>query len=499
MRFKTQPYQHQLTFWEKSRDKDAWALFLDKGTGKTKLAIDTIAWLWLKKKIDGAIIVAPKGFYLTWYDEEIPKHMPDEVEYTQAYWSSSPKKIELENLRHFCDDPSKLHLFIANVEAFSGKKDSKIIAGTKWFLSHHKSTIIIIDESTCIRDSSSNRTKTLIELGRRAKYKRILTGQPIPNNPLQIYAQAEFLKKGLLGFSSFYAFRNRFAVMIEMRAGAPVPDEEEKGKKKFRTFKKVVGYQNKNELKKLIDSFSFCIKKEDCLDLPEKVYSTRIVQMAADQQKAYDDMVERSVALLEDQETVTAPMVMTQLMKLHQIACGFVKTDDSIIHRFKSNPKLESLSEMIDDLDESEKIVVWATYVESIETITAHFKKKLGDKAVVTYYGGTEKEEKRQAQSLIQDPDSGVRMLIGNPQTGKFGLTLTRAKHTAYFSNSYDFEDRDQSEDRTHRIGQDSATFFTDLVARGTVDDRVLQVLRGKRKVTSEIIVSHWRWMMGAE
>jgi SNF2 family DNA or RNA helicase len=246
----------------------------------------------------------------------------------------------------------------------------------------------------------------------------------------------------------------------------------------------VVGYRNLGELSDKIKPFSFRVLKDDCLDLPPKTFMKRIVQLSAEQKKVYDQMKQMALAILNG-KMVTTATVLTQLMRLHQITCGHFKSDDGDIQILKN----ERLDELLDVLDEVEgKAVIWAHYRYDIEVIVEVIKKRYGDNTVVTYYGDTTTEDRQKAIKLIQNPDSPVRFIVGTPQTGGYGITLTGASTMIYYSNGYDLEKRQQSEARIDRIGQEKPMTYIDIIAEGTVDEKIVDALRKKVDIASKVM-----------
>ena len=208
-KFKTKPYEHQLKALEKSWEKSYFAYFMEMGTGKSKVLLDNIAMLYDKGKINGALIVAPKGVIGTWYKQEIPTHLVDHIENTMVLWQANITKGQSKKLDTLFKTGEELHILIMNVEAFSTQKGVDF-AGK--FLSCHN-TLMAVDESTTIKNPDAKRTKNICKLGQHAKYKRILTGSPITKSPLDLYKQCDFLHPELLGHSSYYTIRTRCAIM----------------------------------------------------------------------------------------------------------------------------------------------------------------------------------------------------------------------------------------------------------------------------------------------
>jgi len=469
-RFKTKPYSHQLKALEKSWAEDTYALFMEMGTGKSKVLVDNIAMLYDRGAIKGALIVAPKGVYKNWDSIEFPVHMPEHVEYTKVLWEptlTKKKQAELDTL--FTGD-HKLKLLIMNVEAFS---TSKGLDFARSFLNIFVGRALIgIDESTTIKNPTAKRTKNILTIGDLAKYRRILTGSPVTKSPLDLYSQCDFLDPNHLGHQSYYSFRSRYAHMVDRNFGG-------------RRVQIVGSYRRLGELSDLLDSFSYRVLKEDCLDLPEKVFTKRFVELTKEQDKAYRQMKEMALAMLDDGKLMSTVNVMTQLMRLHQITCGHFKADDGTITHLKNN-RINTLMELLDETDG--KVIIWANYVEDIKNIVESLKKAYGEASTVEYHGSVDPRVRQENIALFQEKKGPTRYFVGNAQTGGYGITLTAANTVVYYSNSYDLEKRLQSEDRAHRIGQTGSVTYVDLIAEGTIDERIVKSLRDKIDIANEIM-----------
>jgi len=466
-KFKTKPYAHQLTALEKSWQKDEYGYFMEMGTGKSKVLIDNMAVLYDKGKINAALIIAPKGVYRNWLSQEIPNHLPSHIDHKTVLWTALTSKTKDKEYRQLFETDYDLHILLMNVEAFSTKKGVEF-AGK--FLRCHK-TLMTVDESTTIKNPTAKRTKAILALSKEVKYRRILTGSPVTKSPLDLYSQCAFLNECLLGFSSYYTFRNRYAQMIERNFGG-------------RRVQIVASYRRLDELAEILKSFSYRILKEDCLDLPPKIYMKREIELTDEQQKAYTTMKSSALALLNG-KLATAPHVLTQLMRLHQITCGHFKADDGTIQEFKNN----RMKELLDLLEEMEgKVIIWANYIYDIEQIVKTIGQEYGDDSIVQYYGAIESKKRQTNIDKFQDPKSKARFFVGNPQTGGYGITLTAASNVIYYSNGYDLEKRLQSEDRAHRIGQKQSVTYVDIIARKTVDEKIVKALRKKINIASAIM-----------
>jgi SNF2 family DNA or RNA helicase len=465
-KFKTKPYAHQLTALEKSWNKENFAYFMEMGTGKTKVLIDNLAMLYDKGKIDGALIVAPKGVVKTWYEQELPTHLPDHIENVSVLWQPNITKGQQEKLESLFEIETALHILVMNVEALSTDKGVKF--ATK-FINSHKA-MMAIDESTTIKTPTAKRTKNIIGIGQNAKYKRIMTGSPITKNPLDLYTQCEFLDPWLLDFSSYYAFRNRYAEMKTMHVHG-------------RSIQVVDKFQNLSELSDTVKQFSYRVLKEDCLDLPPKVFIKRHVTLTPEQKKVYEQMKKAAIAVLNGKVTTTMT-VLTQLMRLHQITCGYVAADDGTTQQVESN-RLNELMSVLEDTDG--KVIIWANYQMSVSEIMQALTKKYGANSFVHYYGLTPQEDRQDYIRKFQN-DPECRFIIGTPQTGGYGITLTQANTVIYYSNGYDLEKRLQSEDRAHRIGQKKTVTYIDLIAEDTIDEKIVEALRKKINIASEVM-----------
>jgi SNF2 family DNA or RNA helicase len=465
-KFKTKPYAHQLTALEKSWNKENFAYFMEMGTGKTKVLIDNVAMLYDKGKIDGALIIAPKGVVKTWYEQELPTHLADHIENVSILWQSNITKGQQEKLDSLFEIESALHILVMNVEALSTEKGVKFASK---FINSHK-TLMAIDESTTIKTPTARRTKNIIKMGINAKYKRIMTGSPITKNPLDLYTQCEFLDPWLLDFASYYAFRNRYAEMKTMHL-------------RGRSIQVVAGFQNLGELSDKVKDFSYRVLKEDCLDLPPKNFVKRHITLTADQKRIYEQMKKHAIAMLNKKVTTTVT-VLTQLMRLHQITCGYVTADDGTIQEVQSN----RLNELMSILEETEgKVIIWANYQFSVGDIIQKITKVYGPDSYVHYYGLTPQEDRQDYIRKFQN-DPKCRFIIGTPQTGGYGITLTQANTVIYYSNGYDLEKRLQSEDRAHRIGQKKNVTYIDIIAEDTIDEKIVEALRSKIDIASQVM-----------
>jgi len=455
--YKTQPFAHQREALRKGADSKSFAYFMEMGTGKTKVAIDNASYLHNLNLINTVLVIAPNSVYRNWI-KEIQTHCS--VNYNISAHKDDAK---------FDYRPDKLNFFLMNVEALSHK--SGVDVANKIIDPLNDKLMLIVDESTTIKNRSAKRTKNIIILGKKVKYKRILTGSPVTKSPLDLYSQCNFLDTKLLGFDSFYTFRARYAVMkqIEMAGRSVLLPQY---------------YTNLDELEQKLKIFSYRVRKADCLDLPEKVFQRRTIQLYDQQRQVYEALRKQAYVVLSDTQ-VSFANKLTEILRLHQVCNGFVGTDDGLINSFD---KCNKLKELINIIDEGEgKFIIWANYVYNIKTIINLLSKTYGKDSVVSIYGEITTKDREIAVKKFQE-DSTCRFFVGNPSTGGYGLTLTAASYVIYFSNSYNLEVRQQSEDRAHRIGQKKNVVYIDIVAEKTIDDLIISALKRKIKLSAETL-----------
>ena len=465
-RFKTKPFKHQLQALDESWNRQVWAWFMEMGTGKTKVCIDNIAILYDKGKVDRALVIAPNGIKRNWRNE-LSVHMPDHVNYRVAVWSASPKKKEKDELEQLSVMTDDLTILIMNIEAFSTQRGAEF--ARKFIFSG--SCFMVVDESTTIKNHAARRTKHIMKISKLAKYRRIMTGSPVTKSPLDLYSQLEFLGGWILDQSNYYAFRSRYAVIVQRSVGT-------------HSFQHIIRYQRLDELQDKLKDCSTRVLKSDCLDLPEKLYTKRSVAMTPEQLKAYVEMKKSAITFFEN-NPMTAASVLTQMIRLHQITCGHVKTDDGEIKTIKNN----RIKELLQVLQETEgKVIIWAVYRHDIQTIEKEIENEYGKESVASYYGDTKDSIRQSIVDRFMDSNDSLRFFIGNPKTGGYGLTLTSSHTVVYFSNDYSLEVRMQSEDRAHRIGQTNKVTYVDLMAEGTIDEKIVKALNNKIDLASQVM-----------
>lgn len=498
-KFGVEPFPHQKLVFKLSRDARHFALLMEQGTGKTKVVIDTAIWQYIRSNVTGVLVVSPNSVKDVWA-EEIEFHAPDYINCNAVIYSSNMRAADKKAMHEMIDHPANgsLDFLIMNVEAFSVGTKAYDLA--ERFLKGRQ-VLMAVDEFTRIKTPGSKRTKNVIKLGAHAKFKRMLSGTPVTKGPLDVFAPFKYLDQHILGFGSYYAFRNHFAIMGGYNG------------------KEVVAYANLPELQKLIDPHSFRVLRSECLDLPDKIYQKLVVPLAPEQQKLYDKMRDEMVAELNEAERVTTTMVLVQMLRLQQIVGGFVggvskqvvqdehglvldaggqavrslnALDSTTVREIPGrNPKVEALLELADDV--TGKIIVWSRFRPEIRLLSAALRKKYGPESVVEFHGGVSVADRKQHRLQFQDLHSPVRFFVGNQAAGGLGITLTAANTVVYYSNSFSLEERLQSEDRSHRIGTKGDVTYIDLMAHKTIDDKFIASLRGKQSMANQITGDNWR------
>jgi SNF2 family DNA or RNA helicase len=431
------PYEHQLEALEASLTSPFLALVMDTGTGKTKVAIETVRLLHSLGRLKSCLIVCPRPIITKTWVPEFTKHAGFEPIVPRGTIQERARLLHSLDFDHCGKTPLCV---VINYEAM---RLMEPLLRTLPF------DMMVLDESTRIKNPSAKQTKAAFRLGRLIPVRRILTGLPATQSPLDLYGQMKFLSPGILGFNTFAAFRHRYAV----RDGYDI-----------------IGYQNLDELRDKLRTYCFRKKKEECLDLPPQVYQSRAIELSTEQQAAYEEMARNLIVFFEEGHA-KAEVIVTKLLRLSQITGGFLPilgTED--YHAFSPNPKLHELLEMLPEFG-NEQIIIWCRFRPEVDAIDANLRKR--GYTTSKLYGGLSDTGLDRA---IGDFQSGAaQIMVGTPSTGKFGLNLQNCHNVIYYSNSYSVEDRVQSEDRVHRIGQMVSCVYVDLVAEGTIDESVLR------------------------
>lgn len=488
--FKTEPYTHQLDAFLTTRDDEEKALFWEMGLGKTWLILVSAAHQYERNVIDGLLILAPSGVHRNWTDLEIPKHLPDRIPRACVTWRSGRMASrtaidEMNVLLAF----RGLAVLAMNVEAVLTAAGRSYV---EKFLKRRR-TFAVVDESIVIKSPGAARTKAIVALGKRAVTRRICSGVPITQGLLDLYSQYNFLRPALLGYASFFVFKHAFASWEDGYNG-----------RTGRSYEVLKGYKNHERLLALCAPYTLRATKEDCLDLPPKVYERALFTMTAEQGKIYAKLREEYVAELSAMENVSVAHVLTRLLRLQQITSGYwperregiecaacagegcpVCDDIGMIVRMtpmqrltEVNPRIKALREIIDGIALDRKILIWCRFRFDVEEVLAAFRTE-----AVRYDGATSGDARAAAITDFMYGDT--RLFVGTPRAGGRGLTLTAASVVIFYSHDFSYEVRAQAEDRAHRIGQERSVTYVDIIAEDTVDERLLEIVAAKRDLAA--------------
>lgn len=471
MQFKTTPYQHQLKEFNETKDREAWALLWEMGTGKSKVVIDTASHLYLEGKIDAVLIVAPNGVAQNWCWKEIPVHMPicEDLPIVSMICYES-KKAKTKNQKEACKKLLKSECLPHLIMTYDGFMTKAGSAYVKKFLEKRR-CLFVLDEGHRIKTAGAKRTQRIVAWGKKAPYRRILTGTPITIAPWDIYSQIKFLDKTYWmrnGFGSLQSFKTHFGVWDE--GWNPHTN---------RTFPKLVEHRNLEQLGTILEGISSRVTKDEVLDLPPRTFTQRFVEMTPEQKKMYKQLKDKFfIDLDQGPDMITAPFAMTRLLRFQQILCGYLSDDGKVVHEFDKNPRLDMLCDMLEN-DITGQVIIWSRFTHTIDQIMD----RLGKEAV--RYDGQVKDADR--QGAVEEFQRGDRrVFVGNQAAGGTGLTLTAGTTMLFYSNSFIPEHRWQSLDRNHRIGQEEKTTVIDLIG-GAVDQKLVDTLAKNEKMAATI------------
>ena len=425
-------FAHQRDVFELSKDLEFFGFLWEQGCGKSRPVIDTVAHLYRTGKINGFVIIAPNNVHVNWVLNELPRHMPLDVasEMRVHLWESAkaakkPRKGQKRNDHVQAASDTFRHQGLA-VMAMSydslmtemGKK------AFKQFLSGRE-CLLAADESQYIKTPDSARTKRLLAAAHHAKYRRILTGTPVLNDPRDLYSQFKFLNPSMwepIGGRAFAAFKTYFCeieteqMWVRTRKGPAQRDVP-----------KIVGFKNMPKLKEMVQSCSSRVLKSDVLDLPPKLYTTHYFELSPKQRKLYQQ-IENNFYALHDGELITTEMAIVRDIRLQQITSGYIKVDDDDNPREigEDNHRIDALMHVLGDCES--KAIVWAKYTRDIDQIVKAIGDSFGPDMVVRFDGTVKAAERKEAMQSFQNDADGPRFFVANAQAAGTGLTLHAAK-----------------------------------------------------------------------
>lgn len=542
-------FRHQQELFDQTRDAVAWAVLFEQGLGKTAPTIRTAEHLYGLGRIDGVIVVAPNGVHRNWISDELPRHAG--LSWRGMDWHSDRGKGQDKALdRLLAPSPGRAEIAWLAI-TYEGMLTPRGRAAVLRFKERFPRFLLVIDEGSKVRNPEALRTKKVAALRQFASHVRLLNGTPIGNSALDIYAQMKILDDKFWirhGIASWTAFKSRFAVTRRISVGGeddragrgkhsyePIvphdatedgiaayeqldlseilePDEVKQVAKPAatvgakpatvgRTIEVIVGFRELDKLKEMIAPISTRLIKEDVgVELPPKLYSRLLFDLPPEQRRVYDQLRKEYMVELDSGLLITAPIALVRVLRLQQIACGYLPNPDdpeAEPKRFYNddgkNPRLQLLLERLEDTPH--QAIIWARFTEDVNAIC----RALGPPKCTRYDGLVSQKDRDRG---IDEFKQGKRKFCVAKQSSMgMGHSLPMGKSVFYYSNDFSYINRLQSEDRSHRLvggGKDAVCYY-DLVAYKTVDEKILRSLQECADVANKITGDHYRsWLFEA-
>lgn len=519
--FHTRPFDVQRRALARTLRRRAFALYMEQGLGKSKVVLDTCWILYERSRfINALVVLAPNDVHEQWCNEQVPAHWPPRVAHRTFVWDAARAACERE-LKFLLKRPLRNEFLIAafNHEALATARGRNAVRA----LLTAYDCAFVLDESHEFKGHRSSRARAALALAPLSKVRRVLSGTARPQSPFDLYTQYQFLDPRILQQDSFTAFKHRYGRFVREW----VKSKSDKGR--GHAFESLVEYQRLDELYALTDRFTFRARKCDSLDLPPKLYATRATHLSAEQRGLYEQMDAEGAVLLEraeagalrvrdipawafaDEEAerelqdvltsadaahaskrMTALLRLTIKMRLQQIVGGFVTTDakttECIHARFGDVPRARTLLDIVGQAvaqpeEESGRVIVWGIFRAELDAIARLFDEAFAGVDTVLIHGKVTGEARARAIASFKDASSNTRILVAHPRTMGTGQNLQLGRTMAYYSNSYAYRLRAQSEERSHRMGVAGCVTIYDIVTRGAKreDSHVLDTLREHR------------------
>lgn len=488
---KTVPYGHQQKEYDEHWDTFIRAIFWQQGTGKSKLIIDTMCRLYIERLIDCVVVIAPKGVHRNWVSDELPAHMWDDLPFKSYFWQGGQTKREQQELEYLHRYPYLQFLTVnynAVIDRTKPRSTKKIKSRAKIMLKNFLSTrtLLVLDESTAVKTPGSKTSRTVWALSNMVDRKRIMSGQPVTKNPLDLFAQFRILDTLILKFKTYAEFVGRYALVIKMD--------------KYDIVKE---YKNLGELKASYDPYMTRVLKKDCLDLPEKLPAIkRYFELTAKQAKHYRELAETFLTELDtpceecsgdrvDRKgnmcktctgtgtIINGTLAMVRRLRFQQITCGFVSDEEKRpidLCAPNPNPRIQLLKQCLSENDDYGLIWAWQHYdLEGICQLLKQMKIPY-----VEYSGRVTDDQKAEAKVQFQNKGN-VRIFLASQAAAYSGHTLHRGEFNIYYSQTDNGEHRWQSEDRTHRAGLKHPVAYLDFYSDMPIENAIMQNLIRKK------------------
>ena len=432
------------------------------GTGKTFTAINLAAARYKEDLIDGLVVICPTPIKNVWEDE-LEKFCP--IDYSVWVYESGDKPSIWSREKR-----SELKILVIGVESLSIDNGQSIQA-LEYFRRFHK-FMCVVDESSRIKNYRATRTKNVIKVGGWADYRMILTGTPVTQGLEDLFGQFLFLDAKIVGCKNYTLFKNRYCVMGGFQG------------------KQILGYQFQDHLFEKIKPYIDYVTKEECLDLPDKLYPAVVSVKPTDNQKRVMKQLKQEYAMQDGDDEITVDTVLERTLRYQQVIGGTFPYEEDGSYQTKpipgGNPKIDEMMELINALPETTKVIIWARFVPEIGYIREALDAEYGRNASVEFYGATDNDSRKENVRNFQE-NSQVRFIVSNQTVGGYGQTWTAATYVIYYSNTFSYEDRYQSEDRAHRKGQSNHVTYQDIEMAVPQDRMILKAIRKKRDLAEEV------------
>lgn len=453
---------HQVVALRRAWPLKTFALFHEMGTGKTYTTINLAAARYINGQINALVVICPTPIKHVW-ETELEKWCP--VDYSCWVWQSGDR---LE--KWFREKRDELKVLVVGVEALS-IKNGKAFQAVEYFQRHH-TIMCAVDESSRIKNWKAARTQTVVKIGGWADYRLLLTGTPVTQGLEDLFGQFLFLNANIIGCKNFFVFRNKYCVMGGFQG------------------KKVLGYQFQDHLMDKVRPYVDYVTKDQCLDLPDKVYGEPILVRPTDEQKRVMTQMKTEFAMEDQGKEITVSTVLERTLRYQQVIGGTFPYEENGVYETTPisgrNPKLEATLEYIADLPNSAKAIIWARFVPEIQYIIDALRAEYGYESTVDFYGKTDDEARKENNRRIQE-DPTCRFIVSNQTVGGYGQTWTTPNFAIYYSNTFSYEDRYQSESRPHRKGQVNHVTYQDIEMAVPQDRMILRAVRKKRNLAEEV------------
>ena len=526
MKEKKPPFKHQEDCFNRFKDSKYVALLASMGTGKSRMAIDIMEHKYKKGLHDRAVIIAPVAVGPQWKAEQLVEHcvVPWQA-YTYRSGTLVKDKIEQEKFFADCKQNTDLQVYIINFEAFVASKANMLIA--KFLATSSKPPMFIIDEASRIKNPDAKSVKNIMKLRKNYpdSWRAVLTGTPAAKSPVDMWSIFEFLKEGYMG-CSYLAFQHTHEVMFDRAmqikgrkvtvrtnldaatcakikrwvANNPkTPENTQIIRRKYglthEDFDTIVHnedfvrFKNVDKLQEYIAKDSFAVSKNDCLDLPEKIYMQIDLQMNDEQKKQIKQLAKYSATIYQGESLTISTKALLGIRVL-QICGGNLAihtAEEGVYDTIPIKGPNAKLNYIINDLAEygDGQCIVWAHFQPEIEMLERELGKKF---SVGAMSGETPKKDRIQ---IIQDFKDGItQVLVSNPEVGGYGLNLQMAGLQYWYSRSYRTEARLQAEDRSHRIGTVKSPIYKDLVYNSQFEKNVLEVIKEGKDMNDKFVTT---------